>query len=369
MFKYIVVGAGFSGLTMAERIARQVKEHVLVIEKRNHIGGNCYDEYNPEGLLTHKYGPHIFHTNSQKVWEYVNRFTEWIYYQHRVMAYIDGAYVPLPISIETVNRLYNVNLSCMEFEDFIRKRSLSFPVIDNAEKMALNLVGRDLYEKIYKNYTFKQWGLNPSELDKSVVERLPIRYNRDSRYFNDRYQGIPKLGYHNLFQKMLDSPYIHVLLNTDFKQILASLDYEYLIYTGPIDYFFDYKYGTLKYRSLKFESDIFDREIVQAAPVINYPNDFDFTRATEYKQMTQQVHPKTVVVREYPTWDGEPCYPVPQPECLKQYQLYEKETQSLENVLFVGRLAEYKYSNMDAIIDNALEIFKTRILKDQTDTD
>lgn len=360
-FKYVIVGAGFAGLTLAERIANKLNEHVLVIEKRNHIGGNCYDYYNEDGLLVHKYGPHIFHTNSKRVWDYLSNFTKWNYYQHRVLTYVDGNYIPMPITTETINELYNLNLSNFEIEKFLKEQSLEIDDIKNSEDVVLSKAGREIYEKFFKNYTKKQWDIYPNELDKSVISRIPVRYNKDTRYFDDKYQGMPKYGYHKLFENMVKHSKIHILLNTDYKKIINDLNYDMIIYTGPIDYYFDYKYGKLKYRSIKFELEILDMTSYQDAPVVNYPNDYDFTRITEYKKLTGQVHNKTVIAREYPTWKGEPYYPVPQKEYLEKYNCYKSEAEKLENVVFVGRLAEYRYYNMDAVIERALDIFENRI--------
>ena len=360
-FKYVIVGAGFAGLTIAERIANELNEHVLVIEKRNHIGGNCYDYYNEDGLLVHKYGPHIFYTNSKRVWDYLSNFTKWNYYQHRVLTYVDGNYIPMPITTETINKLYNLNLSNFEIENFLKEQSIEIEEIKNSEDVVLSKAGREIYNKFFKNYTKKQWDVYPNELDKSVISRIPVRYSRDTRYFADKYQGMPKYGYNKLFENMIKNPKIHILLNTDYKEIINDLNYDMLIYTGPIDYFFDYKHGKLKYRSVKFELETLDMTSYQDAAVVNYPNDYDFTRITEYKKLTGQVHNKTVIAREYPTWEGEPYYPVPQKEYLEQYNCYKNEAEKLENVVFVGRLAEYRYYNMDAVIERALEIFESRI--------
>ena len=241
MFKYVVVGAGLSGLTIAERIANCLNESVLIIEKRKHIGGNCHDFYNEDGILTHSYGPHIFHTNYKEVWDYLNQFTKWYYYQHRVLTYIDGQLIPMPITTETINRLYNLNLSNFEVEEFLSKQSQPIVEIKNSEDVVLSKAGKDIYEKFFKNYTKKQWDVYPNELDKSVISRIPVRYNRDTRYFTNKYQGLPKFGYTNMLIKMINNPKIHILLNTDYKDIINDLTYEKLVYTGPVDYFFDYQ--------------------------------------------------------------------------------------------------------------------------------
>ncbi|MFL0249126.1 UDP-galactopyranose mutase [Clostridium neuense] len=360
-FKYVIIGAGLSGLTLAQKISTELNEHVLVIEKRNHIGGNCYDYYNEEGILIHKYGPHIFHTNHKDVWDYLSKFTKWNYYQHRVLTYIDGNYIPMPITTETVNKLYNLNLSNNEIEDFLKEQAKDIDEIRNSEDVVLSKAGKDIYEKFFKNYTKKQWDVYPNELDKSVISRIPVRYNRDTRYFTDKYQGMPKYGYTKMCENIINNPKIHVLLNTDYKDIIENLEYKYLIYSGPVDYYFDYKYGELKYRSVKFELETLNVESYQDEAVVNYPNDYDFTRITEYKKLTWQENKKTTIAREYPTWDGEPYYPVPQKEYLDQYNLYRNEVEKLKNVFFIGRLAEYKYYNIDAAIKSAFNLFENKI--------
>lgn len=361
-YKYVVVGAGLAGLTIAERIARKLNEKVLIIEKRNHIGGNCYDYYDEKGILVHKYGPHIFHTNSKSVWDYINKFTEWYHYQHRVLTYIDGCLIPMPICTDTINQLYNLNLTNDQVEEFLNSKALKKDEINNSEDVVLSKAGTDIYEKFFKNYTKKQWDSYPNELDKSVISRIPVRYNRDARYFTDKYQGLPKYGYTKMCENMINNSNINILLNTDYKDVIDEIQYEKLIYTGPVDYFFDYKFGKLKYRSLKFEFETIDTESYQDAAVVNYPNDYDFTRITEFKKMTGQHNDRyTTIIREYPTWDGEPYYPVPTQECKDEFLVYKRECDKLENVIFVGRLAEYKYYNMDAVIYTAMNIFDKQI--------
>ncbi|MBV4425518.1 UDP-galactopyranose mutase [Clostridium tyrobutyricum] len=359
-FKYVIIGAGLAGLTMAERISSELNEKVLVIEKRDNIGGNCYDCYNDEGILIHKYGPHIFHTNHKEVWDYLSKFTKWNYYQHRVLTYIDGNYIQMPITTETINKLYNLNLSNDQIEKFLKDQSLDIKDIKNSEDVVLSKAGKEIYEKFFKNYTKKQWDVYPDELDKSVISRIPVRYNRDTRYFTDKYQGMPKHGYTKLCSNMINSN-IHILLNTDYKDIIDSIEYETLIYTGQVDYYFNYKYGHLKYRSLNFDFETVDSDSYQDASVVNYPNDYDFTRITEFKKLTDQKCNKTTIVREYPTWDGEPYYPIPTDECNEQYSKYKSECNKLKKVIFLGRLAEYKYYNMDAVIKRVLDVFKDRI--------
>lgn len=358
MYNYVIVGAGFAGCVLAERIANELNKKVLIIEKRNHIGGNAYDCYNEDGILVHKYGPHIFHTNNKEVWDYLSKFTEWYHYQHRVLAYVDGQTVPMPINLDTINKLYNTNFTPDELNKFFEKVRDKKEEILNSEDMVISKVGKDLYEKFFKGYTKKQWDLYPYELEPEVTARIPIRTNRDDRYFTDKYQGMPKYGYIKMFENMLNNKNIHIMLNTDYKEVIDSIEYEKLIYTGPIDYYFDYKYGKLPYRSLNFEFETLDCEKYQEVGTVNYPNDYDFTRITEFKHLTGQKHYKTTIVREYSSAEGEPYYPIPQKKNIEQYKLYEEEANKLNNVFFIGRLANYKYYNMDKVVEEALTLFE-----------
>ncbi|MGB8454996.1 MAG: UDP-galactopyranose mutase [Anaerocolumna sp.] len=357
-YKYIVVGAGLAGLTIAERIAGGLNEKVLIIEKRNHIGGNIYDSYNEEGILIHNYGPHIFHTNEREVYQYLSRFTPWNDFWHRVLTYVDGNLIPMPITVETINKLYNLNLSCNEVEEFLKKQSEPIDEIKTSKDVALSKVGTDIYQKIFETYTKKQWGIDPGEIDTSVISRIPIRLNRDTRYFNDRYQGMPKYGFTKMCEKMISNPNIKILLNTDYKEVIDDLQYEKLIYTGPTDYYYDYKFGKMEYRSIDFVFETYNRDEYQSAPVVNYPNDYDFTRITEFKKLTWQEHKMTTILKEYPCSEGEPYYPFPTKECKEQFGLYQSEMAKEEKVIFLGRLAEYRYYNMDAVVKRALDIFK-----------
>lgn len=357
-FKYVIVGAGLAGLTMAERIANVLDEKVLLIEKRNHIGGNIYDSYNEEGILIHNYGPHIFHTNNRGVYQYLSKFTQWNDFWHRVLTCVDGNLVPMPITVETINKLYNLNLECSEVEDFLKKQAVEIDEITTSKEVALSKVGQDIYSKIFENYTKKQWGIDPAELDTSVISRIPIRLNRDTRYFADRYQGMPKYGYTKMCEKMAANKNIKILLNTDYKEVIKDITYEKLIYTGPTDYFYDYKHGKLSYRSIHFSFETYDKEDFQEAPVVNYPNDYDYTRITEFKKLTWQEHTKTTICKEFPCAEGEPYYPFPTKDCKAQFALYEEEMKKENNVIFLGRLAEYKYYNMDAAVKRALDVFE-----------
>lgn len=357
-YQYVVVGAGLAGLTIAERVAHVLGAKVLVIEKRNHIGGNIYDSYNEDGILIHNYGPHIFHTNDKVVYDYLSQFTKWNDFWHRVLTYVDGNLIPMPITVETINRLYNLNLSCDEMEEFLSKKSVPISEIKTSRDVALSKVGEDIYQKFFENYTKKQWGIDPGEIDTSVISRIPIRYNRDTRYFNDRYQGMPKHGYTKMCEAMVKNKNVKLLLNTDYKEVLDDITYDKLIYTGPTDYFYDYKHGQLSYRSINFEFETFDCSQYQEAPVVNYPNDYDFTRITEFKQLTWQEHKKTTIMKEFPSAEGEPYYPFPTQDCKAQFALYQEEMEKEKNVYFLGRLAQYRYYNMDAVVAEALHLFE-----------
>jgi UDP-galactopyranose mutase len=356
MFDFLVVGAGFAGCTVAERLATCLDARVLIVDKRNHIGGNAFDHYNDDGLLVHRYGPHIFHTSSHDVFEYLSRFTDWRNYQHRVKACVDGQLVPIPINLDTINRLNNSNLSSNELGQYFEKLAEPVDHARTSEDAIVSKVGRDLYEKFFRNYTRKQWGLDPSELDASVTSRIPVRTNRDDRYFTDSYQVMPLRGYTRMFERMLDHPRIKVMLNTDYREVKDIVPHRELVYSGPIDAYFGHRFGHLPYRSLQFKFETHECAQFQAAPVINYPNDYDFTRVTEFKYLTGQEHPKTTVVYEFPRADGDPYYPVPRPENAEMYRRYEALARAETGVHFVGRLATYRYYNMDQVVAQALTL-------------
>jgi UDP-galactopyranose mutase len=358
MFDFLIVGTGFAGAVLAERLASQAGKKVLIIDKRNHIGGNTYDHYNKEGILVHEYGPHIFHTNSRDIYDYLGKFTPWRPYEHRVLASVDGMYVPIPINLNTINTLYGLNLSSGEVESFLASRAEKKERIITSEDVVVSKVGRELYEKFFRHYTKKQWDLDPSELDASVTARIPTRNNRDDRYFTDKYQGMPLYGYTRMFENMLSHPNIKVMLNTDYKEIQDQIPFREMIYTGPIDYFFDYCYGKLPYRSIEFKFETYETEKFQPTGTVNYPNEHPYTRSTEFKYLTGQKHPKTTVVYEYPQADGDPYYPVPRPENTELYKRYQFLADGLKNVYFTGRLATYKYYNMDQVVAQSLTLFK-----------
>src|ERR671932_2509692 len=358
MFDYLIVGAGFAGSVLAERLAAGSNKKVLICDKRPHIGGNAYDHYNDDGILVHKYGPHIFHTNSKEVFDYLSQFTAWRPYQHRVLASVDGQLVPFPINLDTINRLYGLNLTALEVDAFFESVAEPREPLRTMEDAVVSKVGRELYLKFFRNYTRKQWDLDPSELDASVAARVPTRANRDDRYFTDVYQAMPKNGYTRMFERMLAHPNIKVMLNTDYRKLEGLLPYRRMVYTGPIDEFFDFRYGKLPYRSLEFRFETLDAPVHQPAAVVNYPNEYAYTRCTEFKYLTGQEHPKTTVVYEYPRPEGDPYYPVPRPENGELYRRYKALADELEDVFFVGRLATYKYYNMDQVVAQALALHR-----------
>jgi UDP-galactopyranose mutase len=366
-FDIVVVGAGISGATIAERYASTGKK-VLVLEKRDHIGGNCYDHYNDDGILVSRYGAHLFHTKFEDVWAYVNRFSEWYRHEHRVLARVDGKLVPIPVNITTVNTIFNMNIQTEEeMRKFLDEVQVKNGDPKNGEEAALARVGWILYEKMFKHYTKKQWDKYPDELDASVLQRIPVRTNFDDRYFEDKYQALPLHGYAKMFEKMLDHPNITVRLNTDYFEVKSSAEVREcrkLFYAGPVDRFFDYMHSSarkLQWRSIRFEWQTLDREYFQQNSVVNYPDpdDGDFTRIVEYKHFTHQKHPKTTISREYTTDEGDPYYPVPNADNEAVYQRYREEADKLADVQFVGRLANYKYFNMDQAFKNALDLYET----------
>ena len=357
MFDYLVVGAGFAGATIAERLAVQSGKKVLICDKRPHIGGNAYDHYDEAGILVHKYGPHIFHTNAREVFDYLTRFTDWRPYQHRVLAWVDGQLLPIPINLNTVNRMYGTNYTSFQLEEFFKSIAVPVQRVRTSEDVIVSKVGRELYEKFFRNYTRKQWDLDPSELDASVTSRVPVRTNRDDRYFTDTYQAMPLHGYTRMFERMLSHPNIKILLNADYRELLGVVPFAELIFTGPIDEFFDYRFGKLPYRSLEFRFETKSVAVAQEAPVINYPNENAYTRVTEFKYLTGQEHPKTTLVYEYARAEGDPYYPVPQPQNAALYKQYQELAMQTTGVHFLGRLGTYKYYNMDQVVAQALTLY------------
>jgi UDP-galactopyranose mutase len=370
MFDYLIVGAGFAGSVLAERLARGSHKKVLVCDKRTHIGGNAYDHYDDSGILVHKYGPHIFHTNSLGVFEYLSRFTKWRSYEHRVLARVDGMNLPVPINLDTVNRLYGLNLNPVTLQAYYETLAEPTTKIKTSEDVVVSKIGRELYEKFFRGYTRKQWGLDPSQLDASVIARVPVRTDRDDRYFTDTYQSMPLHGYTRMFENMLDHKNINIILNTGYRELLKEVKFRKMIFTGPIDEFFDYRFGKLPYRSIEFKHETIGAEVFQEAPVVNFPNEREYTRITEFKYLTGQYHPKTSIVYEFPQAEGDPYYPVPRQQNAALYAKYKDLTQSTKDVFFAGRLATYKYYNMDQVVAQSLKIYSdiSRVSKEDMAT-
>jgi UDP-galactopyranose mutase len=331
---------------------------VLIIDKRNHIGGNAYDRLSQDGLLIHQYGPHIFHTNSPQIFDYLSKFTGWRPYEHRVLAHVEGKLLPIPINLDTINGLYDLSLDSAGLERFFAERAETPDEIRTSEDVVVSRVGRDIYEKFFRGYTRKQWGLDPSELDKSVIARIPVRFDRDPRYFSDSYQFMPIEGYTRMFKRMLAHDKITVKLETNWKDVRREGLAKRIIFTGPVDEFFDYEFGPLPYRSLRFEHVTLDEEWNQPVAVVNYPQTEAYTRVTEYKHLTGQRHPKTALTYEFPSATGDPYYPIPNASAGALYRKYEAAALDEANVWFVGRLATYRYYNMDQVVGQALATFR-----------
>ena len=365
----MIVGAGFAGSVLAERLAAGSGHKVILVDRRPHIGGNAYDHHDADALLVHKYGPHIFHTNSKEVFDYLSRFTDWRQYQHRVRALVDGQLIPMPINLDTINTLYGLRLNSQQLTQFFAERAERRESVKTSEDVIVSKVGRELYEKFFKYYTRKQWGLDPSELEAQVTARVPVRTNRDDRYFTDTYQAMPLHGYTRMFERMLAHPNIKVLLNCDFREVKNVIPYRSLIYTGPVDAYFDYRFGRLPYRSLEFKFETLNKPLHQPVAVINYPNDYAYTRVTEFKHLTGQEHPKTSLVYEYPVPDnGDPYYPIPQPQNAALYKKYEALADATPDVHFAGRLGTYRYYNMDQVVAQALTLYGRVAGRTRTET-
>ncbi|VEF10899.1 UDP-galactopyranose mutase [Pseudomonas fluorescens] len=359
VYDYLVVGAGFAGSVIAERLAQGLERNVLLIDRRAHIAGNAYDHPDAAGVLVHRYGPHIFHTNAQRIVDYLSRFTEWRPYEHRVLAQVDGQLVPIPINLTTLNKLYGLSMTSEQAEVFLAERAEPVATIRTSEDVVVNQIGRTLYEKFFRGYTRKQWGLDPSALDKSVTSRIPTRTNEDDRYFTDTFQMMPRDGYTRMFERMLDHPRIDLLLNTDFKAVRDEVKFSHVIYCGPIDEYFDFQLGRLPYRSLRFEHQTLEQERYQPVAVVNFPDpEVPYTRITEYKHLTGQVHPCTSITREFPCDEGDPYYPVPRAENVELYKRYKAHAEQTPNVTFLGRLGTYKYYNMDQVVGQALALYR-----------
>lgn len=359
-YDVMVVGAGFAGAVMAERLAADGDKRVLVVDRRPHIAGNAYDHHDAAGILIHQYGPHIFHTNSTEIFDYLSRFTEWRPYEHRVLADVDGQRVPMPINRTTLNLLYDLNLSSdEEVEAFLAARAEPIDPILTSADVVVSKVGQELYETFFRGYTRKQWGMDPSELDKSVAARVPTRTNTDDRYFGDAHQAMPREGFTKMFEAMLDHPNIDVLLGVDYADVREAYPHDHLVFTGPIDEYFGHRYGPLPYRSLRFEHRTLEEEQHQPVAVVNYPNEnVPHTRVTEYKHLTGQVSDRTSVTYEYPSATGDPYYPIPREENQALFKRYEALALAEPDVSFVGRLATYRYYNMDQVVGQALATYR-----------
>lgn len=352
-FDFLIVGAGFAGSVCARQLA-EANKTVLIVDKRNHIGGNAFDRVDEHGILVHPYGPHIFHTNSKKIFEYLSNFTNWRFYEHRVLAQVRGQLLPIPINRTTLNKLYDQNLDEAGVEAFLSKAKLPRSEIKTSEDVVLSSVGPELCDLFFRGYTRKQWGLDLSELSAGVAARIPTRTNDDDRYFTDTFQFMPADGYTKMFEKMLDHSNIEIQLGVDHKTSKSNVSYKDLIYTGPIDEYFNHKLGKLPYRSLRFEHEHLDASNIQSVGTVNYPNDHAYTRITEFTHLTGRTGSGTSIVREYPTDEGDPYYPIPRQENETLFKQYEAMGLAEKNVYFVGRLAQYRYYNMDQVVGAAL---------------
>ena len=357
MYDWLIVGAGFAGAVLAERLASERDESVLVIDRRPHVAGNAYDHLNAAGVLVHRYGPHIFHTNSDAVFAYLSRFTAWRSYEHRVLGEVDGMRVPIPINLDTINTLYGLSLTPDELEAWFAARAEPVADIRTSEDVVVSRIGRELYEKFFRGYTRKQWALDPSELDRSVTARVPVRSDRDDRYFTDTHQEMPAAGYTAMFERMLDHPRITVRTSTDYADVLGRVSFRRLVWTGPVDEFFGHRFGHLPYRSLRFRHETLPQERFQPVGTVNFPQTEEYTRVSEYKHLTGQRHPQTSVTYEYPTAEGDPYYPIPRPENQALYKRYEALADATADTWFVGRLATYRYLNMDQVVGQSLATF------------
>ncbi|HEY0112498.1 MAG TPA: UDP-galactopyranose mutase [Allosphingosinicella sp.] len=370
-YDYLVVGAGFAGSVIAERLASQHDAHVLVIDRRPHVAGNAYDVLDEAGVLIHQYGPHIFHTNSDEIVDYLSQFTEWRPYEHKVLADVRGQLVPIPINRTTLNMLFGLDLKTdEEAAEYLATRAEPVETIRTSEDVVISAVGRELYELFFQGYTRKQWGIDPSGLDKAVTARIPTRTNTDDRYFGDKHQIMPKHGYTAMFNRMLDHPNIDVLLSTDYQDVIEEIEAGHIVFTGPIDEYFGFRFGKLPYRSLRFEHKVVEQDQFQPVAVVNYPHpDVPYTRITEYKHLTGQEHPTTSITYEYPSAEGDPYYPIPRPENQELFKKYEALADSTPNVTFVGRLATYRYYNMDQVVGQALSAFRKLDAKRRANAD
>jgi len=377
LFDYLIVGSGFAGSVIAERIANVLNKKVLIIEKRNHIGGNCYNYKDENGIIIHKYGPHLFHTNDKQVFDYLSNFTDWNIYHHRVLAFIDGKKVPIPFNFNTIEQLFPSTLAQKLQEKLLNRYQYGskVPILElkKEQDKDLRFLADFVYEKVFKNYTAKQWNMKPEDIDPEVTARVPVFIGKDDRYFNDKYQAIPKDGYTKIFERMLNHPNIKLMLNTDYKEVI-DIDFENkkiyffgkefkgkLIFTGMIDELFNYEFGKLPYRSLDLRLETIEKEQFQEVATVNYPNDYNFTRITEFKHIHPAKTEKTTILKEYPKEYKEgdtPYYPVFTPENRQKYNQYRELLTDFKQIVPVGRLADYRYYDMDDIVKKALDVFE-----------
>lgn len=360
-FDYLIVGAGYAGSVLAERLSSQLGKTCLIVEKRNHIGGNAYDEYDTAGVRLHAYGPHYFRTQSDRILEYLSQFTEWHLVDFKILSWTDGKFWQFPINLNTFEQILGRPSTSEEMAATLAQWRVPIDNPKNSEEVIISQVGVRLYEMFFKNYTRKQWKRDPKDLDPSVCGRIPIRTNRDDRYLSEKFQGLPRDGYTKMFERMLNHPNIKLLLRTRYQEVLPHISYKHLIYTGPVDEYFEWCYGPLPYRSLRFERETINKEFFQPAVQVNYPNDYDFTRIVEIKHVTGQKLPVTTIIREYPDDFGpgkEPYYPIPAPDAQQLYKKYSELAAKEKNVSFVGRLATYRYYNMDQVVGMALAEFE-----------
>ena len=369
-YDYLIVGAGLSGCILAERIATQLNKKVLIIDKRSHIGGNCYDFINEKGILVHKYGPHAFHTNMQHVWEYLSQFTKWHPYEHKVLANINGTNVPIPFNFNSIDMIFNEEQAKIYkdllIESFGMDKKIPILKLKETDNQTLKELADFIYFNVFYGYTTKQWGMTPEELDFSVTSRVPVYISTDNRYFHDKYQGIPARGYTKMFERIIDHENIDLELNVNFKEFKSQFIFSKIIYTGPIDEYFDFKYGKLPYRSLRFDFKTLKQDYFQELAQVNYPNNNQYTRITEFKHFYNQDNVYTTIAYEFPmehiTGQNVPYYPIPMPDNDRQYQKYKENADKISSeVIFIGRLAEYKYYNMDQIVGVALKTFEDKI--------
>jgi len=366
---YLIVGSGLSGCVLAERITSKLNKKVLLIDKREHIAGNVYDYYNNDGVLIHKYGPHLFHTKVKKVWDYLSKFTKWLPYQHHVLAVIEGKVVPIPFNFNTIEKLfsaeYSLKLQNILIDEYGENNNIPILKLMENDNKDMKFLADYIYKYVFLGYNLKQWGVKPEDIDFSVSARVPVRLNRDDRYFLDAYQGVPELGYTKMVKNIIANDKIDVKLNADFNDVKDEIEYDKLIYTGPIDEYFRYKYGKLPYRSLRFDFKTLEMEYFQKSSQVNYPNDNDYTRITEFKHITGQKIDRTTIAYEYAMdyeiGRNEPYYPIPNEANHKLFDKYKEEANKLENTYFLGRLADYKYYNMDQVVGIALQLFEKEI--------